>query len=107
MLRSDVFIFHGYNEFFVDGKWVKCTPAFNKSLCEKFGTLPLEFDGEHESVFQEFAPNGAQYMEYLHEYGTFDDFPYEMFFSELKKYYPHLFEEKGENDFAKERNSDF
>ena len=45
-------------------------------------------------------------MEYLHEYGTFDDFPYEMFFSELKKYYHHLFEEKGDNVFAIESNSD-
>lgn len=102
MLRTDKFVFHGYNEFFLDGKWVKCTPAFNKSLCEKFNTHPLEFDGEHDSIFQEFAPDGKKYMEYLHEYGTFDDLPYDLFYSELKKHYPHLFEHKGDNVFALE-----
>jgi transglutaminase-like putative cysteine protease len=49
MLRSDKFVFHGYNEFLLDGHWVKCTPAFNKILCEKFGAAPLEFDGVHDS----------------------------------------------------------
>ncbi len=95
MLRSDKFAFHGYNEFWLDDKWVKCTPAFNKTLCEKFGTKPLEFDGVHDSIFQEFSPDGKKYMEYIHEYGEFDDLPYELFVSELRKYYPHLFDEKG------------
>jgi transglutaminase-like putative cysteine protease len=91
MLRSDKFVFHGYNEFWLNEKWVKCTPAFNKSLCEKFGVAPLEFDGEHDSIFQEFS-EGKQYMEYLHEYGQFDDLPFDLFKSELMLHYPHLFE---------------
>ena len=95
MLRSDKFVFHGYNEFWLDNKWVKCTPAFNKTLCEKFGTAPLDFDGIHDSIFQEFSPDGKHYMQYIHEYGQFNDLPYELFVSELQKYYPHLFDEKG------------
>lgn len=92
MLRTDKFVFHGYNEFWLNEKWVKCTPAFNKSLCEKFGVHPLEFDGEHDSIFHEFE-GGKQYMTYLHEYGQFDDFPFDLFVQELKIHYPHLFEE--------------
>ena len=92
LLRSDKFVFHGYNEFWLAGRWVKCTPAFNKSLCEKFGTSPLEFDGEHDSIFQQFSADGKKYMQYIHEYGQFDDFPYDMFVSELKIHYPHFFE---------------
>lgn len=95
MLRSDKFVFHGYNEFLLDGAWVKCTPAFNKALCEKFGTAPLEFDGIHDSIFQEFSSDGKAYMKYLHQYGQFDDLPYDLFVSELKEHYPHLFDEKG------------
>ncbi len=95
MLRSDKFVFHGYNEFLLDGKWVKCTPAFNKALCVLFGTAPLEFDGIHDSIFQEFSPDGQQYMKYVHEYGQFDDMPYDLFVSELKLHYPHLFDENG------------
>ncbi|HWB62229.1 MAG TPA: transglutaminase family protein [Chitinophagales bacterium] len=92
MLRSDKFVFHGYNEFWLDNKWVKCTPAFNKTLCDRFGVAPLEFDGEHDSIFQEHQ-SGKQYMEYLHEYGQFDDLPFDLFVQELKLHYPHLFED--------------
>jgi transglutaminase-like putative cysteine protease len=91
MLKSDKFVFHGYNEFWLGGKWVKCTPAFNKSLCEKFGVEPLGFDGEHDSIFQEYS-HGKQYMNYLHDYGQFDDLPYDLFAYELQLHYPHLFE---------------
>ena len=90
-LGSDKFVFHGYNEFWLGDKWVKCTPAFNKSLCEKFGVAPLEFDGIHDSIFHEYA-GGKKYMEYLHEYGQFDDLPYDLFVHELKTHYPHLFD---------------
>ncbi len=90
MLRTDKFVFHGYNEFWINNKWVKCTPAFNKSLCEKFGTNALEFDGKHDSIFQEYN-GGKKYMNYLYEYGQFDDFPFDLFVAELKKHYPHLF----------------
>lgn len=95
MLRTDKFVFHGYNEFLLNGQWVKCTPAFNKTLCEKFNVQPLEFDGVNDSVFHEFE-GGKQFMEYLHEYGQFDDLPYELFVHELKVHYPHLFEKNRE-----------
>jgi transglutaminase-like putative cysteine protease len=98
MLRTDKFVFHGYNEFWINEKWVKCTPAFNKTLCEKFNSQPLEFDGEHDSIFQEYN-GGKKYMNYLHEYGEFDDFPFDLFVSELKKHYPHLFEAQNEGSY--------
>lgn len=91
MLRSDKFVFHGYNEFWIEGKWVKCTPAFNKTLCDRFGVEALPFDGEHDSIFHAYE-GGKKYMEYLHEYGQFDDLPYELFVQELKIHYPHLFQ---------------
>jgi len=46
---SDLFIWHGYVEFLLDG-WVKVTPAFNIELCERFGVLPLDFDGEPGTI---------------------------------------------------------
>lgn len=91
LLGTDVFVFHGYNDFFIEDKWVKCTPAFNKELCEKFSVHPLEFDGIHDSIFHEFDKAGQKHMEYLHNYGNFADLPFELFKSELEKYYPHLF----------------
>ncbi|MES2591894.1 MAG: transglutaminase-like domain-containing protein [Bacteroidota bacterium] len=91
-LKTNVLVFHGFTEFFLNEKWVKATPAFNKSLCVKLNVDSLEFNGKDDSIFQSYGKEGAQFMEYLHDYGTFHDVPYELFVSELKTHYPHLFE---------------
>jgi transglutaminase-like putative cysteine protease len=36
LLKSDVFAMHGYTELYLNGRWVKATPAFNQQLCELF-----------------------------------------------------------------------
>lgn len=92
MLRSDMFAMHGYTELFLDGRWVKATPAFNLALCEAFGVQPLEFDGREDSVFHEFDGDGRRHMEYLRDHGVFADVPEALFFDHLRLCYPHLFE---------------
>ncbi len=91
ILGTNILVFHGYTELFLNGNWVKATPAFNKRLCEKLGVEPLYFDGEHDSVFQQYSPSGSKFMEYLHDYGQFAELPFEMMIGEWKKYYSHLF----------------
>ena len=44
LMGSDTFYYHGYTEVWLDGRWVKATPAFNKELTEKFGLKPLDWD---------------------------------------------------------------
>lgn len=89
-LEKDYLVFHGAAEIYLDGKWVKATPAFNKRLCDFLGVDPIEFDGRSDAIFQEYDRTGNVFMEYLHDYGAFDDMPYEMFLVELDKHYPHL-----------------
>jgi len=91
ILKTDVLVFHGYTDLFLDGKWVKATPAFNKELCVRFNVEPLEFNGREDSLFQEFNHAGHQYMEYLEDHGTFPDLPRDLFIENLRKHYPHLF----------------
>lgn len=93
ILRSEVFAMHGYTELFLEGRWVKATPAFNLALCRMFKVAPLEFDGRTDSVFHPFNAKGERYMEYLVDHGQFDDLPVELFFAHLRQCYPHLFEE--------------
>jgi hypothetical protein len=50
----------------------------------------MDFDGENETVFQQYAKDGSRFMEYVHEYGSFDDLPYELMLAELKKHYGHI-----------------
>ena len=92
ILGTNVLVFHGAAELFLDGKWLKTTPAFNRRLCEKLNVAPLEFDGTADSIFQQFDESGATFMDYLHEYGAFADFPYELALSEMRRHYPHIFE---------------
>lgn len=89
-LEKDYLVFHGAAELYLDERWVKATPAFNKRLCDFLGVEPIEFDGTSDAIFQEFDRAGNVFMEYLHDYGAFDDMPYETFLDELDKHYPHL-----------------
>ncbi len=75
VMRSDIFVFHGYTEVWLEGRWVKATPAFNLSLCEKAGILPLDFDGRTDSIFHPFDRSGRRHMEYVRQRGTYDDVP--------------------------------
>lgn len=90
MMQSDVFAWHGYTELYVDGHWVKATPAFNLTLCEKAGVRPLDFDGRSDAIFHEFDQGGRRHMEYLKDHGTFADFPYETMLSGMAAAYPEL-----------------
>lgn len=90
-LQRPEIVFHGYVELFLDNKWVKCTPSFDKRVCKISNVSPLEWDGKSDSLFHEFEGNHI-FMKYLHDYGTFADVPIDLMNHEMKKYYPHLFE---------------
>ncbi len=92
-LKRKEIVFHGYTSLFLENKWVICTPAFDKRVCRLNGVPPLEWDGRKDSLFQAFSGEN-QFMEYIHEYGVFSDVPVALMQNEMKKYYPHLFEEQ-------------
>ncbi len=89
-LGTDVFYYHGYNEIYLAGRWVKATVAFNRTLCEKARVGPLDFDGVHDSIYHPFDLQGHRYMEYLHDYGSFADVPYEAIVGKFREVYPNL-----------------
>jgi transglutaminase-like putative cysteine protease len=92
ILGTNVLVFHGYSELFLNGKWVKATPSFNAELCYKFRVEPLGFDGLSDSVFQQFDSGGNLFMEYLYDYGLYADLPREKLIKELKLNYPKVFD---------------
>jgi transglutaminase-like putative cysteine protease len=91
LMQTDLFVYHGYVEIHLEGKWVKATPVFNLSLCEKFGTLPLEFDGRNDSVFHPFDVAGNRHMEYITDHGTFADMPFDDILASFIKHYPAMY----------------
>lgn len=90
LTKSDIFIWHSYAELLIDGRWVKCTPAFDSALCERAGLSPLEFDGVNDSLFHPFDPAGRRHMEYLRDRGPFADVPHEAIMADFRLHYPEL-----------------
>ncbi len=106
-LRTHVFAFHGYADVWLEGRWIKATPAFDAALCAWFGTPPLDWDGETDAVLQSFDGSGRRFMEYLCDRGVHDDLPYDELIRVWHESYPHLFDESGSaipvaGDFAAE-----
>lgn len=87
MLGSDLFAWHGYVELWVEGKPVKATPAFNASLCAKFGVPPLECDGVNDAMLQSFDGQGRKYMEYVGDRGLYLDLPLEEILTTFRTLY--------------------
>lgn len=104
LMQTDLFVWHGFAEIYLEGRWVKATPAFNLSLCEAFHVKPLEFDGTRDSIFHPFDNLGNRHMEYVTDHGSFDDLPWDRALAAMKQAYPKYFEtyERKAGDFNAE-----
>jgi transglutaminase-like putative cysteine protease len=102
LMETDVFL-HGYAELLLDHRWVKATTAYNLSLCERFGIIPIEFDGKTGAIFREFDRQGRRHVEYLRDHGTFADVPYDQMVELCREYYPKWFNK--EKTFCTPRSS--
>ena len=90
-MGTDLFVYHGYTELHLEGRWVKATPAFNLELCRRFRVRPLEFDGRSDSIFHPFDEQDRRHMEYLRERGTFADVPAADIQRAFREAYPRLY----------------
>lgn len=90
LMGNDVFYYHGYTEVWLEGRWVKATPAFNRELTERFGLKPLDWDGVTDSLYHPFDLSGRRHMEYLAYRGVFADIPFDEIRSAFRHYYPRM-----------------
>jgi transglutaminase-like putative cysteine protease len=90
-MGSDLFIYHGYTDLRIDGRWVKATPAFNLALCTRFRVKPLEFDGRADSIFHPFDEDERRHMEYLRDRGVHTDVPVDEIQREFRAAYPKFY----------------
>jgi len=109
LMKTDLFIYHGYTEFLLAGRWLKVTPTFNSSLCERFHVKPLDFDGEHDAIFHPYDMEGRRHMEYVTDHGSFADVPYETIIEMFKTHYGVYFQKDkpvAAGTFEREANGD-
>ncbi|MFE4520242.1 transglutaminase family protein [Kitasatospora sp. NPDC056783] len=91
-IGGDVF-FHGLTQVNLDGRWVKATPVFNKLLCKLYGMQALEFDGINDSLYHPHGAGAA--MEFIADYGAFDDIPYEFVLENMRRKHPKFLDVRG------------
>lgn len=92
---ADLFVWHGYTALWLEGRWVKATPAFNAELCARFGVAPIAFDGRNDALMHAYDGAGARYMSYENDRGLFHDLPLDDVLGTVREYY-------GEAMFAEE-----
>jgi len=88
MMRTDVFVFHGYVEAFLEGQWRKATPSFDPETCRRRGITQVTFDGRSDALLHPESVDGRLQFEYLADRGTYHDLPFDEILAVLVQTYP-------------------
>jgi len=75
MMGTNLFRFHGYIEFHLEGKWIKATPAFDLETCQENKWVPVEFDGTRDAILHTHSTEDKLHIEYILDRGCYDDLP--------------------------------
>jgi transglutaminase-like putative cysteine protease len=86
-MGTDIFAYHGFTEFYLKGRWVRATPAFNKELCLRHNVAPLEFNGREDSIFHAYNNDNRPFMEYIEYLGDYPDVPVDIILAGWEKVY--------------------
>ena len=74
---KNLYPYHGYDDLFINGQWIKATPAFDIIMCEKNQIIPVEFDGLIDGTFHSHNLEGKLHIEYIRDHGHYDDLPFD------------------------------
>jgi transglutaminase-like putative cysteine protease len=107
-IGNNLFVYHGFVEFYLEGKWVKATPAFNSSLCQRHKVPPVEFNGREDALFQAYNLENQKFMEYVNFHGSYADVPVNQIVEAWEKAYGQQrvqrwiknFEEEGDRSLS-------
>ena len=75
MIGTTLVTYHGYCELYIQGKWVKATPAFDLKMCQRNRIIPVEFDGKTDAIFHRHNLDGKLHIEYVKDHGCYEDVP--------------------------------
>jgi len=77
LIGSNLFVYHGYVEIYLDERWIKATPTFEKEVCLANGFPIVDFDGKKDATFPPLNDEGKPFVEYVKHHGSFEDVPLE------------------------------
>ena len=94
-MGSNVFIFHGFVELFLNGRWVEANCAFDKELCIRKNFPWVDFDGVKDGLFASTNKYGEPFVEYLKDRGVYNDAPHQEVMQTWALEYPNRYSENG------------
>lgn len=75
IMETNLFVYHGYDELYIEGKWVKATPTFDLKMCQDHRIIPVEFDGKKDALFHSHNQDGELQIEYVRDHGHYQALP--------------------------------
>jgi len=76
-MGTNLFIYHGYDELYIDGRWIKAAPTFDLKMCQKDRIVPVEFDGTKDALHHSYSQDGKPHIEYVCDHGHYQDVPFD------------------------------
>jgi transglutaminase-like putative cysteine protease len=89
-MGTNYFAWHGFTEVKLVDRWIKASPTFNSTLCDRFGVPALDFDGATDALLQAYDGAGRTFMRYEVMHGVFHDVPAKFLIAEMARRYPTL-----------------
>ena len=89
-MKTKLFTWHAYTELNLGGKWVKATPAIDSGVADRHKWILVEFDGENDALFHPVDRLGRKHIEYVADWGVYDDFPHQQMLERFAEVYGHL-----------------
>jgi transglutaminase-like putative cysteine protease len=86
-MGTDLFTYHGYVSMFLDGRWRKATPSFDRATSVRHGFRLVEFDGTADAVLPATDIHGNPHIEYVRDIGEYADVPYEEIMEAFRRVY--------------------
>ena len=89
-MGTNYFAWHGFTEVKLGDRWIKASPTFNSTLCDRFGVPALDFDGSCDALLQAYDGEGRTFMRYEVMHGAFHDVPTKFLIAEMARRYPAM-----------------
>ncbi|UCC59334.1 MAG: transglutaminase [Dehalococcoidia bacterium] len=74
---NNLFIFHGYSQLYLDGRWVHASPSYDYQTCRRNRFVPVDFDGLNDAKDSRYDEDGKLHIEYVRDRGQYEDFPWD------------------------------
>jgi len=74
-IGTNLFVYHAYDELYIDGRWIKAAPTFDMKMCQQMGYIPVEFDGKNDALLHSHNQDGKLHIEYVRDHGYYKDVP--------------------------------